>query len=75
MQCDDIKYIFRNKFLTIIFSDSLELRNTKLFYDYYHLDLNFQKELSSQIYAQTKSHLKLVLLFHPKKTFTAKLGS
>ena len=69
MERDDIQCIFSNEFLTTGFLDSLELHNTKLLFNHYQLDLNFQKKLGPHLYVQGKSHSKLVLVFPSKECF------
>ena len=42
VKSDDIKVLFCDEFLNKIFVDEMELTNTSLLFDHYHLDLNFK---------------------------------
>ena len=50
MKCENIYCIFSDEFLTTNFLVSPKLHNTKLVFDHYRLDLNFQK-LCLHLYA------------------------
>ena len=55
-----IKYIFCDDFITPSVLQSCQLSHASIFYDHYHLDLNFQKNLGL-IYSKAKSYLYVIL--------------
>ena len=52
----NIKCVYGDEFITQTILDNSQLSHVSLFYDHYHLDLNFQKKLGS-LYPQAKSFL------------------
>ena len=58
----DIHSIFSDEFLTVNFLHEMDLHHASLFFDHYHLDLNFKKKLHPTLYDKAKNYLKNILL-------------
>ena len=66
---DRIKNVFGDKFITRSLLNESRLEGSRILYDHFHLDLNFQEELPPHIYHESKGLLRSILNSYSEECF------